>query len=135
MYHYPKYVGGVLLLTLENYEALNGMSNRYWGWGREDDEFHARISDARLKIERPTGLTTGYDTFKHIHDKEHRKRDYHRTKEQKTEQWKRDLETGYKNVAYKIEKVYKVHVDDKSEVTVVNAALECDLEKTKWCLP
>ena len=37
---------------------MNGMSNQYWGWGREDDEFYRRIKAAGLGIERPTGLST-----------------------------------------------------------------------------
>lgn len=28
----------------------NGMSNRFWGWGREDDEFYRRIKGAGLQV-------------------------------------------------------------------------------------
>ena len=43
----------------------NGMSNRYWGWGLEDDEFHRRLLDSQLKIQRPVNITTGKEaTFK-----------------------------------------------------------------------
>lgn len=28
----------------------NGMSNRFWGWGREDDEFYRRIRAAGLQV-------------------------------------------------------------------------------------
>ena len=53
-----------------------GMSNKFWGWGREDDEFFLRMRDQKLSIQRPQGVTTGYNTFKHVHDKERRPRDY-----------------------------------------------------------
>lgn len=36
-YHYPTFVGGILLVKKEHYELVNGMSNKYFGWGLEDD--------------------------------------------------------------------------------------------------
>ena len=30
----------------------NGLSNRFWGWGREDDEFYARMREAHLTVSR-----------------------------------------------------------------------------------
>ncbi|XP_027723052.1 beta-1,4-galactosyltransferase 7 isoform X3 [Vombatus ursinus] len=49
LYHYKTYVGGILLLTKQHYQLCNGMSNRFWGWGREDDEFYRRIKGAGLQ--------------------------------------------------------------------------------------
>ena len=34
------------------------MSNRYWGWGLEDDEFYVRLKDANIAVFRPTNITT-----------------------------------------------------------------------------
>lgn len=31
------------MLTMKDYKTVNGMSNKYWGWGLEDDEFFLRI--------------------------------------------------------------------------------------------
>ena len=53
-----------------------GMATKFWGWGREDDEFFIRMKNAKLTINRPQGVTTGYHTYRHVHDKEKRKRDY-----------------------------------------------------------
>lgn len=83
----------------------NGMSNRFWGWGREDDEFYRRLKKAELQVRyrlcppaqqvarvftdlssqlfRPSGITTGYKTFLHIHDPAWRKRDQKRVAAQK----------------------------------------------------
>ncbi|XP_069507645.1 beta-1,4-galactosyltransferase 7 isoform X2 [Ambystoma mexicanum] len=83
LYHYKTYVGGILLLTKEHYELCNGMSNRFWGWGREDDEFYRRIKAAGLQLLRPSGITTGYKTFRHLHDPAWRKRDQKRIAAQK----------------------------------------------------
>ena len=29
---------------------VDGFSNKFWGWGREDDEFHRRIMDHNLQV-------------------------------------------------------------------------------------
>lgn len=58
-YHYKTFVGGILLVKREHFEIMNGMSNRYWGWGLEDDEFYVRIKDAHLPVKRPINITTG----------------------------------------------------------------------------
>ncbi|KAG8004369.1 Beta-1, partial [Nibea albiflora] len=50
LYHYKTYVGGILLLTKKHYGMCNGMSNRFWGWGREDDEFYRRLRKAELQV-------------------------------------------------------------------------------------
>ncbi|CAH0763257.1 unnamed protein product [Diatraea saccharalis] len=64
-YHYDTFIGGILLITKEHYELVDGMSNNYWGWGLEDDEFYVRLRDAGLKVTRPANITTGPDnTFK-----------------------------------------------------------------------
>lgn len=58
-YHYKTFVGGILLVNREHFELMNGMSNKYWGWGLEDDEFYVRIKDAALTVTRPVNISTG----------------------------------------------------------------------------
>uniref|UniRef100_A0A914LTW3 Beta-1,4-galactosyltransferase 7 n=1 Tax=Meloidogyne incognita TaxID=6306 RepID=A0A914LTW3_MELIC len=77
-YDYKSYIGGVLLITLNDFIKINGMSNNFWGWGLEDDEFFQRLREAGLSnnITRPDGLNTSRsNTFLHIHNKSN-KRDY-----------------------------------------------------------
>lgn len=38
------------LLDFANLLQVNGMSNRYWGWGREDDELYVRLKKAGLRV-------------------------------------------------------------------------------------
>ena len=60
------------------------MTNMFWGWGREDDEFYTRMIEAGMKIHHPEGISTGYQTFRHIHDRHKRPRDqksYHNQRE------------------------------------------------------
>lgn len=63
-YHYEKYIGGILLINRKHYRLVNGMSNQYWGWGLEDDEFYVRLKEAELTVYRHEGIKTGTeDTF------------------------------------------------------------------------
>ncbi|XP_055678279.1 beta-1,4-galactosyltransferase 7 [Lutzomyia longipalpis] len=132
-YHYPTFVGGILLVRREHFEATRGMSNRYWGWGLEDDEFYTRILDAGLQVFRPENITTGIEnTFKHIHDRAHRKRDTAKCFNQREITRKRDRETGLHTLKYDITSVNELQIDG-ARVTVLNIALHCDRSKTPWC--
>ncbi|XP_055971450.1 beta-1,4-galactosyltransferase 7 [Sorex fumeus] len=132
LYHYPTYVGGILLLSKRHYQLCNGMSNRFWGWGREDDEFYRRIKRAGLKLFRPTGITTGYQTFRHLHDPAWRKRDQKRTAAQKQEQFKVDQEGGLSTVKYRVDSRTALTVAG-APCTVLNILLDCDKASTPWC--
>ncbi|XP_048884047.1 beta-1,4-galactosyltransferase 7 isoform X1 [Brienomyrus brachyistius] len=133
LYHYKTYVGGILLLTKQHYQKCNGMSNRFWGWGREDDEFYRRLKTAGLELFRPTGINTGYKTFRHIHDPAWRKRDQKRIAAQKQEQFKVDPEGGLTNLHYKVESKQELAISG-APCTVLNVELECDQNQTPWCL-
>nr|XP_057913660.1 beta-1,4-galactosyltransferase 7 isoform X2 [Doryrhamphus excisus] len=133
IYHYKTYVGGILLLTKAHYHMCNGMSNRFWGWGREDDEFYRRLRKAQLQLFRPSGITTGYKTFMHVHDPAWRKRDQKRVASQKQEQFKVDPEGGLSNLRYQVESRQQLTIGG-APCTVINTKLECDQEETPWCL-
>uniref|UniRef100_A0A8C8SLP9 Beta-1,4-galactosyltransferase n=1 Tax=Pelusios castaneus TaxID=367368 RepID=A0A8C8SLP9_9SAUR len=133
LYHYKTYVGGILLLTKQHYEMCNGMSNRFWGWGREDDEFYRRIKGAGLQLFRPSGIKTGYKTFQHLHDPAWRKRDQKRIATQKQEQFKVDRDGGLNNVRYRIESRTMLSVAG-APCTVLNILLDCNTSETPWCM-
>jgi hypothetical protein len=40
---YEGMVGGAMLMQTEHYEAIDGMSNLYYGWGQEDDDLYLRL--------------------------------------------------------------------------------------------
>ncbi|XP_054833240.1 beta-1,4-galactosyltransferase 7 isoform X2 [Eublepharis macularius] len=132
LYHYSTYVGGILLLTKQHYQMCNGMSNRFWGWGREDDEFYRRIKGAGLQLFRPSGITSGYKTFQHLHDPAWRKRDQKRIASQKQEQFKVDHTGGLTNLQYRVESRTLLSVAG-APCTVLNILLECDPSETPWC--
>ncbi|XP_026729552.1 beta-1,4-galactosyltransferase 7 [Trichoplusia ni] len=132
-YHYDTFIGGILLVKREHYEMVNGMSNNYWGWGLEDDEFYVRLKDANLSVIRPNNITTGTDnTFRHIHDKTYRRRDMRKCFNQREVTRRRDRLTGLHDVAYKLHTTHTVAVDGLN-VTVLNVELTCDKSKTPWC--
>ena len=60
--HYPKFMGGVTLINCEDFRAVNGFSNEFWGWGAEDDDFYLRLVRNGLSPHRRDGL---YDTLPH----------------------------------------------------------------------
>lgn len=37
------FFGGVTAFNLEQLRKVNGYGNRYWGWGREDDNMRERL--------------------------------------------------------------------------------------------
>lgn len=133
-YHYKTFVGGILLVKNEHFELMNGMSNRYWGWGLEDDEFYVRMKDANLPVSRPTNINTGINnTFAHVHDRAHRKRDTAKCFNQREVTRKRDRETGLSTLKYEIRSINKLQIDDVANVTVLNIQLMCNHQETPWC--
>ncbi|MDP2434880.1 MAG: galactosyltransferase-related protein [archaeon] len=41
---YPYYFGGVSLFSRAQFRRINGFSNRFWGWGGEDDDAALRVA-------------------------------------------------------------------------------------------
>lgn len=132
-YNYNKYFGGILLIRNSHFELVNGMSNRYFGWGLEDDEFYTRIRSANLPIFRPGNLTTTRNnTFLHLHY--NRRRDMFKTKEQRELLRRRDKVTGLRNLKYSIGAIHDVTIDGQYNCTVANIEIYCDTKQTPWCL-
>ena len=45
-------LGGVAKVSKTSWVNVNGMSNRFWGWGGEDDELNIRVSHAKIPRHR-----------------------------------------------------------------------------------
>ncbi|KAL4720944.1 hypothetical protein ACJJTC_002836 [Scirpophaga incertulas] len=53
---YTTLVGGVLAIRADQYIKINGFSNKYEGWGGEDDDFAKRIISHNMDIISPDEL-------------------------------------------------------------------------------
>ncbi|XP_064617399.1 beta-1,4-galactosyltransferase 4-like [Liolophura sinensis] len=49
---YRTYFGGVTSMTRRHYLKINGYSNRFYGWGGEDDDAYTRIHEKALLVDR-----------------------------------------------------------------------------------
>lgn len=132
-YNYEKYLGGILLIKNDHFELVNGMSNRYFGWGLEDDEFYTRIQSKNLQIFRPLNLSTSKnDTFLHFHYG--RKRDMFKSKEQREALRRRDRVTGLNNIRYSVTDSHDLTIDKQYYCKVYSVEIYCDTKDTPWCL-
>ena len=50
--HPNSYTGGVLVIQTELFERVNGFSNKFWGWGHEDNELYLRLRWCGLRPEQ-----------------------------------------------------------------------------------
>lgn len=110
------------------------MSNRYWGWGREDDDFFIRLKKAKLQINRPRveEFQTGKKfTFLEIHNSERRVRDKKTFFKQKEESLRLER-SGLNNVRYVVKRRWEVTVDGYG-CSVIDVQLFCDRSDTHWC--
>jgi hypothetical protein len=47
---FEQYFGGVTIFSMEDFEKINGYSNKYWGWGFEDDDLLLRCEKKNIGI-------------------------------------------------------------------------------------
>ena len=62
---YESMVGGVLMMTREQYDAVNGFSNTYWTWGQEDDDMYNRVRGIHGGVRRPSAAVGRYRALEH----------------------------------------------------------------------
>ena len=48
---FDTYFGGVTLFPVEDFEKINGYSNKYWGWGYEDTDLLYRCVKKNIKLD------------------------------------------------------------------------------------
>jgi hypothetical protein len=63
---YERYFGGVTAFSRKAFEAANGYSNEYWGWGAEDDDMLNRIEKAGFAMTRPS-KPNKFESLPHRH--------------------------------------------------------------------
>ncbi|XP_048840330.1 beta-1,4-galactosyltransferase 4 [Brienomyrus brachyistius] len=65
---YEGYFGGVTAMSKEQFRNVNGFSNKYWGWGGEDDDLRIRVGIQKMKVLRPPAAVARYTMIFHKRD-------------------------------------------------------------------
>lgn len=71
---YSTIFGGVSAMTVEQFLAVNGFSNAFWGWGGEDDDMSNRIKHRGYHISRYPVNIARYTMLTHKKEKANPKR-------------------------------------------------------------
>ena len=48
MISYNKQTGGALSVSATNFTNINGFSNKFWGWGHEDNDLYDRYAETQV---------------------------------------------------------------------------------------
>ncbi|KAL5005912.1 hypothetical protein ScPMuIL_017070 [Solemya velum] len=65
---YARYTGGAFAFTKQQFTEINGFSNIYFGWGREDDDLEIRLRASGYEIFRYPLDIARYTMLKHGRD-------------------------------------------------------------------
>lgn len=138
--------GGVVSIRTTDFRLINGMSTRFWGWGREDDEFRSRLAAAAIPLSRLEDSTTfigGYhSTWEHLHDTVQRPRDMMKSRHQfsagiagLTNHDPSGLSTGRHSATVTQRTTFaKGCPEGRCLFTHIEAVLECNTTITPWCV-
>ena len=73
---YPEYFSGVTLFNKEHFEWINGFSNKYWGWGFEDDDLLYRCRKRGVPLQEQWTGSSKDKAPRYISTMEFNGRDY-----------------------------------------------------------
>ncbi len=114
---YPESMGGVVMFEKKSFLEINGFSNNYWGWGREDDELYMRVIAAKIPITDRHGL---YRALKHFRMKDDALLEYNtQVRAEAAEKFKKgDFSEGLSTTKYTV--VKKKAFSEQSVVITVD---------------
>ena len=98
---YEGMFGGVSQVTGKKFEFVNGYSNRFWGWGGEDDDMKRRLVDyGKYKLVRPDKQLARFKMVPHSRKNE-TGNELNPSKTSLLENWKdRRMNDGYRQLEY-----------------------------------
>jgi len=102
---YDGLFGGVVALTKDQFERINGYSNEYWGWGCEDDDMFIRVVHSCVGLEHVMHEDARYKMIYHPHDQENAINSNRFAK--LIHAADRQYKDGYNNIKYKVVSVEK----------------------------
>ncbi|CAJ0588762.1 unnamed protein product [Cylicocyclus nassatus] len=65
---YKRKFGTSTMFNVKQFRDVNGLSNQYWGWGGEDNDFYNRTRLAGYEVERYNASIARYKMIKHERD-------------------------------------------------------------------
>lgn len=151
---YEDFFGGILIMTREQVQSVNGFAPHFWGWGREDDNMRERLLAAGLwppQYPKVPSKFKGY-YFKH---QGHKQAEELRAQESKNgtltffqeqpdlpfrgakivssqPQWLQDQASGLNTTRFRVLRASPVAGGAATKYTL---ALYCDQSLTPWCNP
>ncbi len=94
---YPLIFGGIQAFTKQDYIATNGYSNKFYGWGAEDDDLYRRVKNAGFNVTRPSLKIGRYKMNRYHH---HAKKSVKLHEENKKLLWgEQDVYDGLHNIS------------------------------------
>ena len=104
--------GGALIISAFQFRAVNGFTNRFFGWGGEDDEFYRRMRARGFLVAR-THMDIGrYKILPHVKDKARPRSVEDFGNENDRMKW-----DGLKNLRYRVLKMEKYELYTRIRVT------------------
>ncbi|XP_022822672.1 beta-1,4-N-acetylgalactosaminyltransferase bre-4-like [Spodoptera litura] len=101
---YKTLFGGVSAMTNEQLRKVNGYSNKYWGWGGEDDDMADRLKINNYHIARYPMSIARYEMLTHKKQRPNPKR------YQLLSQSKSFVKDGLSNLDYKVKQIINYHL-------------------------
>ncbi|XP_069141426.1 uncharacterized protein [Argopecten irradians] len=117
---YNNIFGGVVAMTKEQFQQVNGFSNKYFGWGGEDDDMFNRIRTNNMSITRYPGDVSRYKMLSH--KKEHGNPDRFHLLQGSKKRWQKDglNSLKYSRVKLELRKLYTYLLVDVDEVYIMS---------------
>lgn len=114
---YGNIFGGVSQISKDAFLKINGFSNKYFGWGGEDDDISARVRAEGYRVERFPMNIARYKMFKHNHESSNSQNpNRFKLLQQATKRYKTD---GLNSLKYKV-----VNVTYHKLYTLVSVAVQ-----------
>lgn len=112
---YSTIFGGATAFTKSQFLTLNGYSNKFSGWGGEDDDMFRRLYLAQIDIQRPDGKIGRYRMIRHKKDDTNKANpDRFKLLKSVKSRWKMD---GLNNL---METYRRISVDEHYSFTIIN---------------
>ncbi|XP_029468031.1 beta-1,4-galactosyltransferase 1-like [Rhinatrema bivittatum] len=113
---YKQSFGGVIALSKDQFQEINGFSNNYWGWGGEDDDIYKRIISRHMSLSRPDAIIGKYRMIRHNRDVKNEPNPQRFVKNVRTK-WMMNSD-GINSLSYKVVKIQKFPLYTKITVNI-----------------